>query len=79
MVLTAWDSLEGGFDLSISSKYKRTFALPVSASKVRSLLIYFFLGILSCALSNLSAAFSAFFNGFSSSGSARSSSVKVSC
>jgi len=78
MVLTVWESLDGGLALSVSSKYKRTFALPVLASKVRSLLIYFFFGILSCAFSNLSAAFSAFFKGFSSSGSARSSSVNVS-
>ena len=68
-------SLEGGFGLSTSSKCKRTFVLPVSASKVRSLVLTVFFGILDFAFSSLSAALSDFAMGFSKVGSARSSSV----
>src|SRR5690554_225130 len=78
MVFNLWESLEGDLGLSLSSKYKCTFALPVLASTVRLLTKLLFFGILSCAFSNLSPAFSAFFIGFSRLGSALSSSVKVS-
>ena len=69
-----WASLEGGFGLSISSKYKHTLLLPVLASWVRSVTRVFFFGTFEWAFSSLSAAFSAFFRGFSRAGSARSSS-----
>mgnify|MGYP006987334733 CR=1 FL=1 len=69
---TAWDSLEGGFFLSSSTSLVVT--LPVLGSTVFCRTC--FLGIFACALSALTAARSALRIGFSSAGSARSSSVK---
>ena len=53
---TAWDSLEGGFFLSTSSKRRRVTVLPVAGSVTVSSKRIFFLGIFARAFSALSAA-----------------------
>lgn len=73
-----WASLEGGRFLSASSKKRRVVTLPLLASTTRFLTLTVFLGIFASAFSSLTAALSALRTARSSSGRARSSSVKIS-